>query len=99
MGKMFRLYKGGVFLGERPRAEVKQLAEANEEFGYRLLTYDDGDIAIAVLEKDPIKLKLIEERIADFKRVIREAKSPNTRASALRKCRDTLINLITGRSK
>ena len=34
MDKMFELYKDGVFIGERPKAEVEQIAKSNEEFGY-----------------------------------------------------------------
>jgi hypothetical protein len=71
---MFELYKDGVFLGERPKSEVEQIAQSNEKFGYRRLIYDDGiNTGIAILEKDSKRLETFERYIKDFNKTINRA--------------------------
>src|SRR5712691_11377848 len=95
MDKVFELYKDGVFLGERPKVEVEQLAKSNEEFGYRLLFYDDGgDIGMAILEKDPKKLKRAEEFIAGFSKTMNEFIGKKLPHYTLEEYRKAFIKLI-----
>jgi hypothetical protein len=95
MDKVFELYKDGVFLGERPKVEVEQIAKANEEFGYRLLIYDDGcSSGIAMLEKDPKRLERAEKYIIDFNKIMNDPITTKYPQSTLEVYRKALLRLI-----
>ena len=99
MDKMFELYKDGVFIGERPKAEVEQIAKSNEEFGYHFLIYDDGiNTGIAVLEKDPKRLETFERYIKRFNKAINQAEENFTQHD-LEQFREALLMLISEISK
>lgn len=100
MDKMFELYKDGEFLGERPKAEVEQIAKL-EEYGYRLLISHEGnDTGIAILERDPQKIKRVEILIKDFNlamnSIIRDLKPPQSTLEGYRKA---LLRLLLNTSR